>query len=84
MKKGLIAKKDGVDELLNVSVNKAKQAVQSSCFTGIKNIIKDQVKKNNELQNKQMEKYIKQENEKKLINLRNKWKSMKWSATYQT
>jgi len=66
MKKGLIAKKDGVDELLNVSVNKAKQAVQSSCFTGIKNIIKDQVKKNNELQNKQMEKYIKQENEKKI------------------
>ena len=59
MKKGLIAKKDGVDELLNVSVNKAKQAVQSSCFTGIKNIIKDQVRKNNELQNKQMEKYIK-------------------------
>ena len=66
MKKGLIAKKDGVDELLNVSVNKAKQAVQSSCFTGIKNIIKDQVRKNNELQNKQMEKYIKQENEKKI------------------
>lgn len=66
MKKGLIAKKDGVDELLNVSINKAKQAVQSSCFTGIKNIIKDQVKKNNELQNKQMEKYIKQENEKKI------------------
>lgn len=66
MKKGLIAKKDGVDVLLNVSVNKAKQAVQSSCFTGIKNIIKDQVRKNNELQNKQMEKYIKQENEKKI------------------
>ena len=66
MKKRLIAKKDGVDELLNVSVNKAKQAVQSSCFTGIKNIIKDQVRKNNELQNKQMEKYIKQENEKKI------------------
>lgn len=66
MKKGLIAKKDGVNELLNVSVNKAKQAVQSSCFTGIKNIIKDQVRKNNELQNKQMEKYIKQENEKKI------------------
>ena len=61
-----IVKKKGLKKLLTVSVNKAKQAVQSSCFTGIKNIIKDQVRKNNELQNKQMEKYIKQENEKKI------------------
>ncbi len=61
-----IVKKKGLKKLLNVSVNKAKQAVQSSCFTGIKNVIKEQVRKNNELQNKQMEKYIKQENEKKI------------------
>lgn len=61
-----IVKKKGLKKLLTVSVKKAKQAVQSSCFTGIKNIIKDQVRKNNELQNKQMEKYIKQENEKKI------------------
>ena len=61
-----IVKKKGLKKLLNVSVNKAKEAVQSSCYTGIKNIIKDQVRKNNELQNKQMEKYINQENEKKI------------------
>lgn len=60
-----IVKKKGLKKLLTVSVNKAKQAVQSSCFTGIKNIIKDQVRKNNELQNKQMEKYIKFKNKNK-------------------
>ena len=61
-----IIKKKGVKKLLDLSITKAKSAVESSCYTGIKNIIKDQVKKNNELQNKQMEQYIKQESEKKI------------------
>jgi energy-coupling factor transporter ATP-binding protein EcfA2 len=59
-------KKKNIKKLMNISIEKSKQAVQSSCYTGIKNIIKDQVKKSNETQNKQMEQYIKQENEKKI------------------
>ena len=55
---------------MNLSLTKSKQAVQSSCYTGIKNIIKEQVKKSNETQNKQMEQYINQESEKKINKFR--------------
>lgn len=61
-----IIKRKNIRKLMNISIEKSKQAVQSSCYTGIKNIIKDQVKKSNEAQNKQMEQYIKQESEKKI------------------
>lgn len=65
-----IIKKKGVRDLMNLSLTKSKQAVQSSCYTGIKNIIKEQVKKSNETQNKQMEQYINQESEKKINKFR--------------
>ena len=50
-----------------LSCDKAKGAVQSSCYTGIKNNIKEDVIKNNKQQNEDMEQYIKQVNKKKNI-----------------
>jgi len=69
-----IIKKKGIKKLIDLSINRAKEAVQSSCFTGIKNIIKEQVKKINDTQNKQMEQYIKQESEKKINKFREQMK----------
>ena len=65
MKKKLIKKK-GVKKLMDLSVEKAGLAVESACYTGIKNNIKDDVQKNNKIQNEKMEQYIKQENIKKI------------------
>lgn len=65
MKKKLIKKK-GVKKLMDLSVEKAGLAVQSACYTGIKNNIRDDVQKNNKIQNEKMEQYIKQENIKKI------------------
>lgn len=64
-KKKLIKKK-GIKKLMDLSVEKAGLAVQSACYTGIKNNIKEDVQKNNEKQNKKIEQYIETENNKKI------------------
>ena len=61
-----IHKKKNLKKLKTLTIEKAKQAVESSCYTGIKNIIKEEIKKANEFHNKKMEQYIIQENEKKI------------------
>ena len=61
-----VVKKKGIKKLMDLSVQKAEDAVQSACYTGIKNNIKDQVIKNNESQNERMELYIKNENKRKI------------------
>ena len=66
VKKKRLVKKKGVKKLMLLSCDKAKGAVQSSCYTGIKNNIKEDVINNNKLQNEQMEQYIKQINKSKI------------------
>ena len=66
VKKKRLVKKKGVKKLMLLSCDKAKGAVQSSCYTGIKNNIKEDVIKNNKQQNEDMEQYIKQVNKKKI------------------
>jgi hypothetical protein len=61
-------KKKGIKQLMDLSVKKAEDAVQSACYTGIKNNIKDEVIKNNNEQNERMELYIKKENKKRITN----------------
>ena len=63
-------KKKGTKTLMDLSVQKAEDAVQSACYTGIKNNIKDDVINNNKLQNERMELYIKQENKKRIRNFK--------------
>ena len=65
-----IVKKSGIKKLMDITIEKAKGAVQSSCYTGIKNIIKEEMKKDNESQNKKMGEYIKQESIKKINNFK--------------
>ena len=63
-KRKKIVKKKGIKQLMKTSVQKAEDAVQSACYTGIKNNIRDDVKKSNQMQNEKMEQYIQQENNK--------------------
>ena len=64
-------KKKGIKKLMNLSVQKAEQAVASACFTAIKNNILEDIKKNNDVQNTKLEQFIKTQNIKKI----NKFKS---------
>lgn len=61
-----IIKKRGIKKLLNTTFEKAKEAVHSSCYTGIKNIIKEEVKQKHMNNNKKMEEFIKNENAQKI------------------
>ena len=65
-----IIKKKGIKSLMDLSVKKAEDAVQSACYTGIKNNIKDDVINNNKTLNERMEIYIKQENKKRIRNFK--------------
>jgi len=70
-KKKKLLKKKGIKKLMNLSVQKAEQAVASACFTAIKNNILEDIKKNNDVQNTKLEQFIKTQNIKKI----NKFKS---------
>ena len=65
-----IIKKKGIKKLLNLTLQKAKKAVQSSCYTGIKNIIKEEVKDKISIKNRRMEEHINNENNKKINNFK--------------
>ena len=66
-KKKKIIKKKGIKQLMKLSSEKAQNdAVQSSCYTGIKNNIKEDVIENNKNKNIKLEQEIKRENKKKI------------------
>ena len=65
-KKKKIIKKKGIKQLMKLSCEKAKNAVQSSCYTGIKNNIKEDVIENNKNKNRKLEQEIKKENKKRI------------------
>ena len=65
-KKKKIIKKKGIARLMKLSCEKAENAVQSSCYTGIKNNIKEDVIENNKNKNIKMEQEIKRENKKRI------------------
>lgn len=79
-----IVKKKGIKKLMDLSVKKAEDAVQSACYTGIKNNIKDAVTKSNTIQNERLELYVKYESKKKIKNfLKKEWNSLKWLKIFQ-
>ena len=53
-KKKRIVKKKGLKKLMNLSCKKAQNAVCSSCYTGIKNTIKNEVLNENKNQNESL------------------------------
>ena len=55
---------------MDLSVQKAEDAVQSACYTGIKNNIKDAVTKSNTIQNERLELYVKKESKIKIKNFK--------------
>jgi energy-coupling factor transporter ATP-binding protein EcfA2 len=65
-KKKKVIKKKGIKQLKKLSCEKAQNAVQSSCYTGIKNNIKEDVIENNKNKNIKIEQEIKRENKKKI------------------
>ena len=79
-----IVKKKGIKKLMDLSVKKAEDAVQSACYTGIKNNIKDAVTKSNTIQNERLELYVKYESKKKKLKiLKKEWNSLKWLKIFQ-
>ena len=65
-KKKKVIKKKGIKQLMKLSCEKAQNAVQSSCYTGIKNNIKEDVIENNKNKNIKLEQEIKRENKKRI------------------
>ena len=65
-----LVEKKGLKNLIKMSCEKAQNAIKSSCYTGIKNNILNDVQCKNNKKNEKMTKYIQNENEYKINNFK--------------